>query len=119
MTTAAMVSGIDDIGDSTVGLAPARRRVAHQYPEPALRQASGRATVTPVSASATEDAMDWDEARAKPLRALVVGEDLKTLSVAELEARFATLEAEIERTRTEIASKKAHSAAAASLFKSG
>ncbi len=61
--------------------------------------------------------MDWDEARAKPQRILVVGEDLKTHSVAELEDRIATLEAEIARARAEITTKKAHSAAAASLFK--
>jgi uncharacterized small protein (DUF1192 family) len=63
--------------------------------------------------------MDWDEARAKTQRAIAIGEDLKSLGVAELEARVQALTAEIERTRAEIAAKKAHSAAASSIFKSG
>lgn len=62
--------------------------------------------------------MDWDEARAKPRAVIQIGEDLKTWSVAELEARIAALDAEIARTRTEITAKKAHSAAANAFFKS-
>lgn len=61
--------------------------------------------------------MDWDEARPKPA-AITIGEDLKRLSVAELEARVTALEAEIARTKVEIDSKKAHNAAASALFKS-
>ena len=61
--------------------------------------------------------MDWDELKPKPPKAITVGEDLKTLSVAELEARIATFTAEIERVRTELQAKKAHEAAAAALFK--
>jgi uncharacterized small protein (DUF1192 family) len=61
--------------------------------------------------------MDWDEARQKPGKGFEVGEKLDTLSVAELEARVVALEAEILRVRAEITRKKAHEAAAASLFK--
>jgi uncharacterized small protein (DUF1192 family) len=61
--------------------------------------------------------MDWDELKPKPPKALTVGEDLKTLSVAELEARIVTFTAEIERVRSELQAKKAHEAAAAALFK--
>jgi uncharacterized small protein (DUF1192 family) len=61
--------------------------------------------------------MDWDELKPKPPKAITVGEDLKTLSVAELEARIVTFTAEIERVRTELQAKKAHEAAAAALFK--
>lgn len=62
--------------------------------------------------------MDWDELQPKPAKAVTVGEDLRTLSLAELEARIALLNAEIERVRTELQAKKAHEAAAASIFKS-
>ena len=41
--------------------------------------------------------MDWDELKPEPPKAITVGEDLKTLSVAELEARIVTFTAEIER----------------------
>jgi uncharacterized small protein (DUF1192 family) len=61
--------------------------------------------------------MDWDELKPKPPKAITVGEDLKTLSVAELEARIVTFTAEIERVRSELQAKKAHEAAAAALFK--
>ena len=52
--------------------------------------------------------MDWDELKPKPPKAVTVGEDLKTLSVAELEARIVTFTAEIERVRSELQAKKAH-----------
>ena len=61
--------------------------------------------------------MDWDELKPKPPKAITVGEDLKTLSVAELEARIVTFTAEIERVRSELQAKKAHETAAAALFK--
>lgn len=62
--------------------------------------------------------MDWDDIRPKPPKAAAsVGENLETLSVAELEARITLLEAEIERTRAELAKKRAHESAAAALFK--
>lgn len=61
--------------------------------------------------------MDWDEAKQKMVKGAVVGESLDALSIGELEARIAAFEAEIVRVRTEITRKKAHEAAAASLFK--
>jgi uncharacterized small protein (DUF1192 family) len=61
--------------------------------------------------------MDWDELEPKPASAVALGDDLKRLSVAELEARIGALAAEIERVKVELAAKKAHEAAAAALFK--
>ncbi|WP_244540414.1 DUF1192 domain-containing protein [Hyphomicrobium sp. CS1BSMeth3] len=61
--------------------------------------------------------MDWDEARQKTVKGIQVGENLETLSLGELEMRIAAFEAEIVRVRAEITRKKAHEAAAASLFK--
>ncbi|MEZ5853513.1 MAG: DUF1192 domain-containing protein [Hyphomicrobiaceae bacterium] len=61
--------------------------------------------------------MDWDEPLKSPKRTIVVGEDLSALSVAELQARIATLNEEIERIGREITSKKAHTNAADALFK--
>jgi uncharacterized small protein (DUF1192 family) len=61
--------------------------------------------------------MDWDDLKPKPKPGIALGEDLKSLSVAELEARIAALEGEIERVRGELAAKKAHEAAAAAVFK--
>lgn len=62
-------------------------------------------------------AMDWDEAKHKLAKDIQVGEILDTLSIVDLEARIVALEAEIARVRAEITRKKAHEAAAASLFK--
>ena len=63
-------------------------------------------------------ALDWDDIlKPKVVKTVTVGEDLKTLSVAELEARIGTLRGEIERVEAEIAAKKKHEAAAAALFK--
>ena len=50
-------------------------------------------------------------------RASRLGEDLTTLSVSELEARIGELQQEIERVKSELGAKKAHEAAAASIFK--
>ena len=64
--------------------------------------------------------MDWDEVR-KPQAGgsqVVVGETLERHSVDELEHRIKTLEAEIERVRQELTSKREHEARAASIFKS-
>ncbi len=61
--------------------------------------------------------MDWDDLKPKPPKGVTLGEDLTTLSVAELQARIAALHAEIARVEAELAAKKAHEAAAASIFK--
>lgn len=61
--------------------------------------------------------MDWDEPKPTPAKAIVVGEDLQRLSVAELDARIAALTREIDRIRDEVRAKKAHEAAAAAVFK--
>jgi uncharacterized small protein (DUF1192 family) len=62
--------------------------------------------------------MDWDEVRAKPQKAAVLGEDLQMLSVADLQARIVQLRAEIVRVEAALATKQAQVAAAAKLFKS-
>jgi len=61
--------------------------------------------------------MDWDDLKPKPAKQAVLGENLETLSVAELEARIDALKAEIVRVEAELAAKRAHEAAAAALFK--
>lgn len=61
--------------------------------------------------------MDWDDSKPKPAKGLVIGEDLSTHSIGELEIRLSALEFEIQRTRGEIAIKKARASAAADLFK--
>jgi uncharacterized small protein (DUF1192 family) len=62
--------------------------------------------------------MDWDDLVPKaPAKGVVLGENLETLSVAELEVRIRALEGEIVRVGEELAKKKAHEAAAAALFK--
>ena len=50
-------------------------------------------------------------------RRVTLGEDLKSLSVSELEARIGELQQEIERVKGELGAKKAHEAAAAAVFK--
>lgn len=54
----------------------------------------------------------------KKSAAAQIGESLATLSVAELQARIAMLEAEIVRVGEELDKKRRHEAAAAALFKS-
>lgn len=62
--------------------------------------------------------MDWDDiAPKKPKGGLAVGDNLSTLSVAELEARIAEFEREIERVKVELESKRRHEEAANALFK--
>ncbi len=62
--------------------------------------------------------MDWDEiAPKKPKTSAAVGENLATLSVAELEARIADFEREIERVKVELEAKRKHEQAASALFK--
>lgn len=61
--------------------------------------------------------MDWDDVRAKPKAAIVVGEDLKMLSLVDLQQRVDSLETEVARVRAEIQSKQAHEKAASDIFK--
>lgn len=61
--------------------------------------------------------MDWDEHKPRPAKAITLGEDLRTLSVSELEERLVELDRESDRVRGEIQAKKAHEAAAAAVFK--
>ncbi len=61
--------------------------------------------------------MDWDEVRPKPKPGAAIGENLETLSVAELEARIGELEREITRVKTELETKRRHEDAASALFK--
>ena len=61
--------------------------------------------------------MDLEDERRQPVRQVVIGEPLTAMSITELEQRVAALEKEIERVRTELAAKRAHGDAAASLFK--
>jgi uncharacterized small protein (DUF1192 family) len=61
--------------------------------------------------------MDWDELKPAPARAIAVGDDLRMLSVSELEARIGALTREIDRVRGELLAKKAHEAAAEAVFK--
>jgi len=61
--------------------------------------------------------MDWDEVTPKPIKGIVVGESLETLSVAELQARIKDLESEIERVKAELEAKQRHESAASAIFK--
>jgi uncharacterized small protein (DUF1192 family) len=61
--------------------------------------------------------MDWDDLKPTPPKVATIGENLKTFSVGDLEARVAALKAEIERVEHELVAKKAYEAAAAQLFK--
>lgn len=61
--------------------------------------------------------MDWDEVRPKAANTITIGEPLHNLSVSDLEERLAALREEIGRVERELAAKRAHSEAAAALFK--
>jgi uncharacterized small protein (DUF1192 family) len=61
--------------------------------------------------------MDWDEIKPEPASGAMIGDNLATLSVAELEARIAELEQEIVRVRAELDAKRRHEDAASALFK--
>ena len=61
--------------------------------------------------------MDWDELKPKPKKSIAIGDNLETLSLAELEDRIAAFTAEIDRLRAEVTRKKSHNAAAEGLFK--
>lgn len=60
--------------------------------------------------------MDLDDL--EPRKKAVEQRNLDILSIDELEAYIADLQAEIERVRAKIAAKRAHLAGAAGLFKS-
>ena len=65
-----------------------------------------------------EDVMAMDEEIVRPIRpTLEIGGDLSTLSETEIEERVTALEAEIERLRETLASKRASRAAADAFFK--
>lgn len=61
--------------------------------------------------------MDWDDTKPTPPKSASIGDNLETLSVAELEERIQAFAAEIERVKAELARKRAHESAAAALFK--
>ncbi|WP_333795442.1 DUF1192 domain-containing protein [Hyphomicrobium sp.] len=61
--------------------------------------------------------MDWDEHRLTPAQSAAIGENLETLSVAELEGRLDAFAAEIERVKAELERKRAHESAAEALFR--
>lgn len=61
--------------------------------------------------------MDWDEPRKPTAAPVTVGEPLDHLSIADLDARVAMLEAEIVRVRSEAERKRRQADAAKSLFK--
>ncbi len=63
--------------------------------------------------------MDLDDLlQPKKPSGAAIGENLSTLSVAELERRILDLQSEIERVRGELERKRTHEAAARALFKS-
>lgn len=66
---------------------------------------------------AREQPMDWDDVRPEPKKGAVIGDNLDTLSVAELEARISDLEREIARVKAELEKKRRHEDAASALFK--
>ncbi len=61
--------------------------------------------------------MEEDDWQPKPKSQIIIGEDLSTLSVKDLEARLNALEAEKERVMREIKAKHDQADLAASLFK--
>ena len=61
--------------------------------------------------------MDWDDIKPKPATGAMIGENLATLSVAELERRIKDFEQEIVRVRAELEAKRRHEDAASALFK--
>ena len=61
--------------------------------------------------------MNWDDLEPKPPAGIAVGEQLGALSIAELTARIAVLQAEIVRVSQEVERKQAVQSAAQSVFK--
>jgi uncharacterized small protein (DUF1192 family) len=62
--------------------------------------------------------MDWDDVRPKPQARVTLGDDLRALSVADLQARVVACASEIDRLKAEIAARQSHEQAASRLFKS-
>jgi uncharacterized small protein (DUF1192 family) len=63
-------------------------------------------------------AIDLDELMPrKPKRETIIGEDLSAMSAHELEARIASLEAEIARTKEALQARSATKSAADAFFK--
>lgn len=63
--------------------------------------------------------MDWDDVmKPKPKPGPALGDNLETLSVADLETRIAALRDEIARVEVELARKQKQKSAADALFKS-
>jgi len=60
--------------------------------------------------------MDLDDTPKKPAH-MVIGENLDSISVAELEQRIQVLESEINRLRSEISKKQASKSAADAFFR--
>jgi uncharacterized small protein (DUF1192 family) len=60
--------------------------------------------------------MDLDDASKKPAN-MVIGENLDSISVTELEQRIQALDSEIKRLRAEIAKKQASRSAADAFFR--
>jgi uncharacterized small protein (DUF1192 family) len=61
--------------------------------------------------------MEADEVK-KPKAQITVGENLESISIAELQTRLVTLKDEIRRVEVEIDKKQASKAAASAFFKS-
>lgn len=61
--------------------------------------------------------MSWDDELPKPKPVMTVGENLERLSVADLDERIQSLEAEIVRVKAERTAKQTLISAAEALFK--
>jgi uncharacterized small protein (DUF1192 family) len=98
--------------------APRDFRLRLTCPRAAI-ETRGKSCQTPVDSRLPDQEliMDWDEHKPRPAKAVTLGEDLRTLSIAELDQRLVELAIEAERVRTEIQTKKAHEAAADAVFK--
>jgi uncharacterized small protein (DUF1192 family) len=64
-----------------------------------------------------EEAMDIEDL--EPRKKAVTPKNLDAMSIEELEAYIAELQAEIERARSKISAKESHRVGAAALFKNG
>jgi uncharacterized small protein (DUF1192 family) len=117
MATAVIVSGVLAMSCSRVTLRDlSSSRLT--CPTPAIEtRAKSCQTSTNSRLPDQEHAMDWDEQKPRPAKAVTLGDDLSALSVSELEERLVALARETERIKAEIKAKKAHETAAAAIFK--